>query len=174
MREPPFSIFTAARQLAEAMNMVGRCFDQGWGARPAEEAPDGSNAAEADLDWHLYFATMLAWRGSDGSGTGARLVRRAARGRAKSANMVGSFHEDGWSVPVNRALVHHYARAAEAAFSRGLQPCPDAGRRRQGGQGAALARPRARSCPIVRERSFLGQMAAGWLDAKRPNSALFC
>lgn len=109
-----------------AMNMVGRCFDQGWGVGedPAQAAPWFRAAADRGLDWGLYnLATLLSvGRGVDQDRAQALdLFRRAAAmGHAKSINMVGSFHEDGWAVPRNLTVAaYHFARAAEGGDFRG-------------------------------------------------------
>lgn len=109
-----------------AINMVGRCLDQGWGVRasPEQAAPWFERAAQAGDAWGLYnFATALALgRGvAPDRPRALDLFRRAAAmGHAKSMTMVGSFHEDGWGVPVNRAIAaYHYARGAEAGDFRG-------------------------------------------------------
>lgn len=159
--------------LAEAMNMVGRCFDQGWGVPvlPEEAARWFERAAEADLDWGLYnFATMLALgRGvaMDRERALGLFRRAASRGHAKSANMVGSFHEDGWSVPVNRALAaYHYARAAEGGDFRGAfnhaRMLAEDGKADKALHWLDRARDLAQSCGNVR---FLGQMGA-WLAGR--------
>lgn len=118
---------TAARAgLPMAMNMVGRCFDQGWGVaeNPAQAAPWFRAAADRGLDWGLYnLATLLSLgRGVEEDKVQALdLFRRAAAmGHAKSMNMVGSFHEEGWAVAPNPAVAaYHYARAAQGGDFRG-------------------------------------------------------
>jgi TPR repeat protein len=112
--------------LAMGMNMVGRCLDQGWGTAsdPAAAAPWFELAAEAGLDWGQYnFATALALgRGVEQDLPRALSLFRAAaaQGHAKSSTMIGSFYEDGWAVPANRALAaYHYARGAEGGDFRG-------------------------------------------------------
>lgn len=120
--------FHAAAQagLPMAMNMVGRCFDQGWGvaADPAQAEPWFRAAATRGLDWGQYnLATLLTLgRGvAEDKAQALDLFRRAAaKGHAKSSNMVGSFHEDGWTVPRNMKLAaYHFARAAEGGDFRG-------------------------------------------------------
>ena len=123
-----FRWFVQAAQsgLAPAMNMVGRCLDQGWGV---EERPELAGqwfaaAAQKGDAWGLYnHATALSLgRGmAQDRARALELFRRAAAmGHAKSQNMIGSFHEDGWSVPVNLDVAaYHYARAAEGGDFRG-------------------------------------------------------
>jgi len=128
--DPPsaFRWFVAAAQagLAEGMNMVGRCLDQGWGVAetPGMAAPWFAAAAEKGEVWGLYnYATALTLgRGvAQDRAQALDLFRRAAaQGHAKSQNMIGSFHEDGWEVPVNLDVAaYHYARAAEGGDFRG-------------------------------------------------------
>lgn len=112
--------------LAPAMNMVGRCLDQGWGAAPDYPLAASWFAAAAEQGdvWGLYnYATALALgRGvaQDRAQALALFRRAAAMGHAKSQNMIGSFHEDGWEVPVNLDIAaYHYARAAEGGDFRG-------------------------------------------------------
>ncbi|WP_019833305.1 tetratricopeptide repeat protein [Sphingomonas sp. PR090111-T3T-6A] len=108
------------------MNMVGRCLEHGWGTSvdKAKAAQWYEAAADRGLDWGLYnLATLL----SLGEGVAQDLPRAlglfrdaAAKGHAKSMNMVGSFHEDGWVAPADRTMAaRHYARAAEGGDFRG-------------------------------------------------------
>ena len=120
----------AAQHHLIAINMVGRCYDLGWGT-----APDKSRAAECyriaaerGLDWGMYnYATLLAL------GEGVALDRTAALdwfrkaaasgtplASAKAINFVGSFHEDGWVVKRDLAAAARcYARAAQGGDFRG-------------------------------------------------------
>lgn len=106
-----------------AINMVGRCLDQGWGVAksPHLAAPWFRKAAEAGLDWGMYnLATLLAL----GSGVpedrheAFLWLRRAADlNHAKSMNLLGGFYEDGWTVQrdmnVARGLYHAAAVAGD-------------------------------------------------------------
>jgi hypothetical protein len=123
-----FHWFVQAAQsgMAEAMNMVGRCLDQGWGVAetPKMAAQWFAAAAEKGDVWGLYnYATALTLgRGiAQDRARALELFRHAAAmGHAKSQNMIGSFHEDGWEVPVNLDVAaYHYARAAEGGDFRG-------------------------------------------------------
>ncbi|WDF73886.1 tetratricopeptide repeat protein [Novosphingobium sp. KACC 22771] len=123
-----FRWFVEAAQpgLAPAINMVGRCLDQGWGVEEAPGLAASWFAVAADKGdvWGLYnYATALCLgRGvAQDRARALDLFRRAAgMGHAKSQNMIGSFHEDGWSVPVNLDVAaYHYARAAEGGDFRG-------------------------------------------------------
>lgn len=109
-----------------AINMVGRCLDQGWGvaASPQLAAPWFRKAAERGLDWGMYnLATLLALgRGVPEDKVEAlHWFRKAAEmGHAKSINLVGSFYEDGWVVKKDMAAARdHYLRSAIAGDFRG-------------------------------------------------------
>ncbi|OVZ57945.1 hypothetical protein CDO44_16340 [Pigmentiphaga sp. NML080357] len=111
---------------AMAMNMLGQCHRHGWGV-PANlvlAAYWYRLAAQQGLDWGMYnYATALAL----GEGVPADRAqalewfeRAAALGHAKSINILGGFHEDGWVVPVDKDLAFdHYRRAAQGGDFRG-------------------------------------------------------
>ncbi|MBS1239959.1 MAG: hypothetical protein H6R45_665 [Proteobacteria bacterium] len=116
----------AAQGHLMALNMVGRCYDLGWGV-----AVDKVRAAECfriaagrGLDWAMYnYATALALGEGVAQDKPAALgwfEKAAALGNAKAINHVGSFHEDGWVVPRDLArAAEFYARAAEGGDFRG-------------------------------------------------------
>ncbi|MDB5706405.1 MAG: hypothetical protein JWN66_3521 [Sphingomonas bacterium] len=116
----------AAQQHLMAINMVGRCYDLGWGT-----AADKTRAAECyriaaarGLDWGMYnYATLLALGEGVAEDKAAALdwlQRAATLGNAKAINFVGSFHEDGWVVPRDLAgAARCYARAAQGGDFRG-------------------------------------------------------
>src|SRR3546814_6983871 len=95
-----------------AINMVGRCYDLGWGTPVMKDraAACFRIAAEMGLDWGMYnYATLLALgEGVDEDKAAAfgRLEKAAAMGNAKAINFVGSFHEDGWVVTRDRSEEH--------------------------------------------------------------------
>jgi len=110
----------------EAMNMLGRCHENGWGLPVdyAEAVRWFRASAEAGFDWGQYnFANMLL-RGDGIAEDRAEALRwyhaAAAQGHAKSINMVARFHEEGWVVPRNpeRAALL-YAASAERGDFRG-------------------------------------------------------
>ena len=116
----------AAQQHVLAINMVGRCYDLGWGTAvdTLRAAECYRVAAERGLDWGMYnYATLLSL------GEGVPLDRvaalgwfrkAAALGNAKAINFVGSFHEDGWVVERDLAAAAIcYARAAQGGDFRG-------------------------------------------------------
>jgi uncharacterized protein len=116
----------AAQGHLMALNMVGRCYDLGWGiaANKPRAAECFRIAAERGLDWAMYnYATALALGDGvpeDKSAALAWFERAAALGNAKAVNYIGSFHEDGWVVPRDMAKAAEcYAKAAEGGDFRG-------------------------------------------------------
>lgn len=116
----------AAKGHLMALNMVGRCYDLGWGVavNRGRAAECFRLAAERGLDWGMYnWATALtlgAGVAEDKPAALAWFEKAAALGNAKSSNYVGSFHEDGWVVPRDLAkAAGHYAVAAEGGDFRG-------------------------------------------------------
>lgn len=109
-----------------AMNMVGRCYEKGWGT--AENRGEAARwyglAAERGLDWGMYnYGGALALGSGVARDERAALgwfAQAAALGHAKSANFVGTFHEEGRIVPRDRAkATEYYERAAEGGDFRG-------------------------------------------------------
>ncbi|MDB5696847.1 MAG: hypothetical protein JWN21_2390 [Sphingomonas bacterium] len=116
----------AAQGHAMALNMVGRCYDLGWGVRidKARAAECYAAAAIRGLPEAQYnYATLLALGdgvAQDRPAALSWLLRAAANGFAKAENFVGSFHEDGWATPVDLlAAAQCYARAAHGGDFRG-------------------------------------------------------
>jgi TPR repeat protein len=116
----------AAQHHVMAINMVGRCYDLGWGTVPdkVRAAACYRIAAERRLDWGMYnYATLLALGAGVAEDKPAALAwfrKAAALGNAKAINFVGSFHEDGWVVARDvKAAAHCYARAAQGGDFRG-------------------------------------------------------
>jgi hypothetical protein len=116
----------AAQGHLMALNMVGRCYDLGWGTAidKTRAAECFRIAAEYGLEWGMYnYATALALGdglAEDKSAALAWFEKAAAMGNAKATNYIGSFHEDGWVVPKDRARAAEcYARAAEGGDFRG-------------------------------------------------------
>lgn len=117
----------AAQQHVMAINMVGRCYDLGWGT-PVDKARAAEwyqAAALRGLDWGMYnYATLLALGHGVPQDRAVALdwFRKAdaATGNAKAINFIGSFYEDGWVV--DRDLVTaaiYYERAAQGGDFRG-------------------------------------------------------
>lgn len=116
----------AAQHHVMALNMVGRCYDLGWGTTPDRRraAECYRVAAERGLNWAMYnYATLLALGdgvAQDRAAALTWLTRAAGMGNAKAMNFVGSFAEDGWACDrdMARAAIF-YARAAEGGDFRG-------------------------------------------------------
>lgn len=109
-----------------AMNMLGRCYEHGWGT--AACAPVAVYwyrlAAQAGLDWGMYnYASALALgHGVECDRAQAlQWFRRAAEtGHVKSLNYIGSFYEDGWAVDADAGIaLDYYRRAAVGGDFRG-------------------------------------------------------
>ncbi|WP_457311695.1 tetratricopeptide repeat protein [Sphingomonas sp. UYAg733] len=116
----------AAQHHVMGLNMVGRCYDLGWGTAPDKRraAECYRVAAEQGLDWAMYnYATLLALGdgvAEDKAMALGWLQKAAAMGNAKAINFVGSFHEDGWVVERDLGLAAgYYARAAQGGDFRG-------------------------------------------------------
>lgn len=124
-----FGWFWKAAQQGHPMglNMLGRCYDLGWGT-PVDKkraAECFRVAAEAGLDWGMYnYGSALALGAGltqDKAAALAWFEKAAAMGHAKSTNFVGSFHEEGTIVPRDmEAAADCYARAAEGGDFRGM------------------------------------------------------
>jgi TPR repeat protein len=117
----------AAHQDAPAaMNMLGRCYENGWGASVdyALAAVWYRRAAAYGSDWGLYnYAHVLAnGRGvpKDRAQAFVYFGLAAAAGHARAMHFLGQYHEHGWETPADlgkaRAL---YRRSAEAGDYRG-------------------------------------------------------
>ncbi len=116
----------AAQHHVMALNMVGRCYDLGWGTSPdkARAAECYRIAAERGLDWAMYnYATLLALGegvAEDKAVALAWLRKAAALGNAKAMTFIGSFAEDGWACERDMTVAAEwYARAAEGGDFRG-------------------------------------------------------
>ncbi len=111
---------------AEGMNMLGRCYEMGWGM-PADQGQAAGwfrRAAQAGLDWAQYnLGNMyLVGRGVPQDRAEAlRWYRRAAeQGHAKSLNMVARFLEEGWEGPPDlQEAARLYRLSAERGDFRG-------------------------------------------------------
>ena len=116
----------AAQHHVMALNMVGRCYDLGWGTpvRKDRAAECFRLAAVQGLDWAMYnYATLLALGEGVPEDKAEALdwLEKAARlGNAKAINFLGSFHEDGWAIPRDLdQAARLYARAAAGGDFRG-------------------------------------------------------
>jgi len=116
----------AAQHHLMALNMVGRCYDLGWGTamNKVRAAECYRIAAERRMGEAMYnYATLLALGDGVAEDKAAALCwleRAEALGFAKAANFVGSFAEDGWAGPRDmQKAADRYARAAAGGDFRG-------------------------------------------------------
>nr|WP_220129671.1 tetratricopeptide repeat protein [Sphingomonas chungangi] len=116
----------AAAGDAMGMNMLGRCFEKGWGTTEdrAEATYWYAHAAQAGLDWGMYnYGSALALGAGVEKDEAAALgwfQRAGAMGHAKSINFVGIFHEEGRVTLRDRAKAAEcYRVAAESGDYRG-------------------------------------------------------
>jgi len=121
----------AAQGHLMGLNMVGRCYDLGWGVAvdKARAADCYRVAAERGLDWAMYnYATLLALGhgvAKDRPAAYDWFLKAAKTGHsliaAKATNYLGSFHEDGWVVSRDMTkAARFYERAAEGGDFRGM------------------------------------------------------
>lgn len=111
---------------ADAINMVGRCHECGWGVaiNRAEAAHWYRLAIEQSHAWSMFNLASLMLQGEgvarniDGALT--LFVRSARLGNIKAMNMIGQYCEDGWRGRVRlRSAARWYRRAAEGGCFRG-------------------------------------------------------
>lgn len=110
-----------------ALNMLGQCHAHGWGVprNLLMAAYWYRLAALGGLDWGMYnYATALTLGQGTEQDRPAALTwfrKAAALGHAKSLNMVGSFHEDGWGGAARDedAALAFYLKAAQGGDFRG-------------------------------------------------------
>ncbi len=103
---------------ARAINMLGRCYERGWGvtADPREAAAYYLKAADRGDVWALFNLGDLYCRGEGvpaDDEAAYRLYAAAARkGHVKALNMLGLFHEGGRAVPADGAAARAFFKAA--------------------------------------------------------------
>jgi TPR repeat protein len=120
-------IKTAARgQDAEAMNMVGRCYENGWGATAdsALAAAWYRKAAEAGDSWAQYNLGHMLLDGNGGPADPREAFfwyrTAGGRGHVRAMNLVGRCHEEGWGTPRDLdEAARWYRRSAEGGYFRG-------------------------------------------------------
>ncbi len=116
----------ASSGYAPAANMLGRCLERGWGG-PVDLPQAGAQyraAASAGLDWGHYNLANMLLRGRGMTRDVAQafecFMAAAMQGHAKSMNLVGRFHEEGWLAPPDPAeAACWYRRAAVGGDFRG-------------------------------------------------------
>ncbi len=116
----------ALSKRADAINMLGRCHELGWGT-PIDYAKAVDcyrDAAGKSYDWAQY---NLGCRLLDGRDVGrdpdaafALFTKAVAQGHMKSLNMLGRCYENGWGCRQDMAeAVRLYRRSAEEGDFRG-------------------------------------------------------
>jgi TPR repeat protein len=110
----------------DAINMVGRCLDNGWGttADPAAASAQYRRAAEAGHAWaqynlgHLYLDGRGVER--DMNRAYAYYLRAAEQGHERAMNLVGRCCDQGWGTCRDpAAAAAWYRRSAQAGYFRG-------------------------------------------------------
>lgn len=116
----------ALSKRAEAVNMLGRCHELGWGTRVdyAKAVECYREAAEKSYDWAQYNlgCRLLDGRdiGRDAQKAFELFTKAVAQGHMKSLNMLGRCYEHGWGCPQDMAeAVRWYRRSAEESDFRG-------------------------------------------------------
>ena len=114
------------KAIIDAINMAGRCLDNGWGisADPAAAAVLFQRAADAGDAWAQY---NLAHMYLDGRGVArdwprahAYYLKAAAQGHERAMNLLGRCCEEGWGRPRDAcAAADWYRRSAEGGYFRG-------------------------------------------------------
>jgi uncharacterized protein len=119
-----FACFLCAAESSDpdACNMLGRCYENGWGtACDMERAAQHYRlAAEAGLDWAQYNLghTLLDKRRFDEAFIW--YMRAAAQGHPRAMNLVARCMEEGWGTPRDPAAARvWYRRSAEGGYFRG-------------------------------------------------------
>ncbi|HJW40045.1 MAG TPA: tetratricopeptide repeat protein [Rhizomicrobium sp.] len=121
-----FACFLAAGGDAEALNMVGRCYENGWGVAQnfAEAVRHYRLAAEAGLAWAQYNLGHLLLDGNgvarDRDAAFRCYALAAAQDHERAMNLLARCHEEGWGTPRDsQAARAWYHRSAEAGYFRG-------------------------------------------------------
>ena len=155
----------AAQHHLMALNMVGRCYDLGWGsAVDKRRAADCYRVAAArGLDWAMYnYATLLALGDGVAEDKAAalcwleRAVALNGEARAKAVNFIGSFAEDGWAGP--RDMTKAAACYAEAAAGGDFRGCFNHARLLGEGGDVAAALPWLRRAGELGHARFVMQV----------------
>lgn len=116
----------ALSKRADAVNMLGRCHELGWGT-PIDYAKAVDcyrAAAEKSYDWAQYNLGCRLLDGKDvgrDPGTAFELFTKAvAQGHMKSLNMLGRCYENGWGCKQDMVeAVRWYRRSADEGDFRG-------------------------------------------------------
>jgi TPR repeat protein len=120
-----FGIAAASGDM-DGVNMLGRCYENGWGVAVdrVKAMTLFRQAAAKSHDWAQFNLGMMLMQdhGSPGNVTTALtlFVRAARRGNAKAMNMIGRFRECGWASRIDVvSATRWYRRAARGGCFRG-------------------------------------------------------
>jgi TPR repeat protein len=117
-----FACFLASLPDRDAENMVGRCYENGWGtARDMARAEEHFRAsADAGLDWAQYNLGHLLLDSGRRDEAFMRYMSAAAQGHVRAMNLVARCFEEGWGRPRDVAAARvWYRRSAEGGYFRG-------------------------------------------------------
>lgn len=116
----------AERGDADGHNMLGRCFENGWGTVKdyVQAVHHYRTAAESGLDWALYNLGHMLLNGSgvtcDRDAAFDCYACAAAKGHVRAMNLLGRCYEEGWGVAPDRAQARAwYRRSAFGGYFRG-------------------------------------------------------
>ncbi|HET6388558.1 tetratricopeptide repeat protein [Hyphomicrobium sp.] len=112
---------------AAALNMLGRCYERGWGVTLdfVEAARCYQRAADKSDHWAQFNLACLLVSGAgvarDYSAALTLLLNSARAGNAKAMNMLGRFREEGWGGVEAKphSAMQWYYRAANRGCFRG-------------------------------------------------------
>ncbi len=110
----------------DGRNMLGRCFENGWGMAKdfAQAVCHYRIAADAGLDWAQYNLGHMLLSGSgvaqNRDAAFARYRQAAVQGHVRAMNLVGRCYEEGWGTArdLERAKAW-YCRSAQGGYFRG-------------------------------------------------------
>lgn len=109
-----------------ATNMVGRCYENGWGSKVnyQQAAHYYQLATDQGLNWGMYNLANLLIKGlgipKDLAKAFQLYLQAAQTGHAKSMNLIGRFYEEGWIVEADLDIATSwYRRSASAGDFRG-------------------------------------------------------
>jgi uncharacterized protein len=111
---------------ADGHNMLGRCYENGWGTAKdyVRAAHHCRAAAELGLDWAQYNLGHMLLNGSgvprDPGAAFAWYAQAAAQGHVRAMNLLGRCHDEGWGTKRDRSSARlWYCRAAQGGYFRG-------------------------------------------------------
>lgn len=126
--EAAFACFGQAAESGDAdgHNMLGRCFENGWGTpvNYVQAAQHYRIASEAGLDWARYNLGHMLLSGSgvtrDRDAAFTCYAKAAANGHVRAMNLMGRCYEEGWGVAPDRTNARAwYRRSAFGGYFRG-------------------------------------------------------